>query len=102
MGEYFWSVHRWAEFRSLVRRCICLIYIFVIGGRSFLASIGGVCCVIDHIVCACLLYVVNNTVMTYFAALTMCVVVVSFEEVSSCRSSDAFSRVGWVLASPRR
>ncbi len=44
---------RWAEFLSLVRRCICRVSALVIGGRSLLGSVGGVCSVIGHIVCAC-------------------------------------------------
>ena len=71
----------WAEFPSLARRCICIVSDFVIGGRSFLGSMGVVCLVIGHIVCACLWYVFI-IVMTYFAALSMCVVVVSFKVVS--------------------
>jgi len=31
--------YRWAEFRSLVRRCICLVSDLFIGGRSLLGSI---------------------------------------------------------------
>ena len=48
---------RWAEFLSLVRRCICRLSAFVIGGRCFLRSVEGVCSVIGHIVCACVWYV---------------------------------------------
>ena len=44
---------RWAEFSSLVRRCICRVSAFAIGGRSFLDSVEGGCSVIVHIVCAC-------------------------------------------------
>jgi hypothetical protein len=73
----------WAEFLSLVRRCICLVSAFVIGGRSFLGSVDGVCSVIGHIVYACLWYV-SIMLMTYFPALLMCVGVVSFEVVRSC------------------
>ena len=67
-----------------MRRCICLVSDFVIDGRSFLVSMGGVCLVIGHIVCACLWYVFIMA-MLYFAAFSMCVVVVSSEEVTSCR-----------------
>jgi hypothetical protein len=42
---------RWTEFLSLARRCICLVSDFVIGGRRFLGSMGGVSFVIGHIVC---------------------------------------------------
>ena len=72
---------RWAEFLSLVRRCICLVAAFAIGVRSFLGSLGGVCLAIGHIVCAYLWYV-SIILMTYLAALSMCVGVVSFEVVS--------------------
>ena len=74
---------RWAEFLSLARRFICLVSAFVIGGRSFLDSVEGVCLVIGHIVCACVWYV-STMVMTYFAALSMCVGVMTFEVVRSC------------------
>ena len=74
---------RWAEFLSLVRRCICRVSAFVIGGRSLLGSVGGVCSVIGHIVCACLWYV-SNMLITYFAALSMCVGVVVFKVMRSC------------------
>ena len=73
--------YRWAEFLSLVRRFICLVPDFVIGGRSLLGSMGGVCLVIGHIVCACLWYAFI-IVMTYFAALSICVGVVLFEVAS--------------------
>ena len=48
---------RWAEFRSLTRRLICLVSDLAIGGRSVLVSMGGVCLVVGHIVCSCLWYV---------------------------------------------
>jgi len=57
---------------------------FVIGGWSFVGSMGGVCLVIGHVVCACLWYEIIIA-MTYFAAFSMCVGVVSFDVVSSCR-----------------
>ena len=47
---------RWAEFRSLLRRCIFIVSDLVTGGRSSLDSMGGVFVVIGHIVCACLWY----------------------------------------------
>jgi hypothetical protein len=75
---------RWADFRSLVRRLIFLVSDFFIYCRSFWVSMGGVCLVIGHIACACFWYVFIM-VMTYFVALSMRVVVASFEEVSSCR-----------------
>jgi len=56
---------------------------FVIGGRSFFGSVEGVCLVIGHIVCAYVWYV-SIVLMTYFAALSVCVGVVSFEVVKSC------------------
>ena len=73
----------WAEFLRLARRCICLASDFVIGGRSFFGSVSCVCLAIGYIVCACLWYVLI-IVMAYFAALSMCVGVVSFEAVSVC------------------
>ena len=90
---------RWAKFLSLVSRCIYLVSAFVIGGRSFLGSVKGVCSVIGHIVCACMWYV-SIILMTYFAALSMCVGVMACEVVRSCMNLDAFSSVVWVLAFP--
>ena len=66
-----------------MRQCICLVSAFVIGGRSFLGSVESVCLVIGHIVCACVWYV-SIIRITYFAALLMCVGVVSFDVVRSC------------------
>ena len=74
---------RWAEFLSLARQFICLVSDFVIGDRSFLGSVGGSCLTIGHIVCACLWYV-SNMLITYFAALSMCVGVVVFKVLRSC------------------
>ncbi len=90
---------RWAEFLSLARRCICRVPAFVIGSRSFLGSMGVVCSVIGHIVCACVCYV-SIMVMTYFAALSMCVGVMAFEEMRFCMKLDAFSRIVWMFAFP--
>ena len=101
-SEYCWGLAcccLWAEFQSLARRCICRLSNFVIGGRSFWASARGDCCAIGHIVCACLLYVFI-TEMTYFTALSICVVVGSCGDVRSRRKSDAFSSAGSVCASP--
>jgi len=90
---------RWAEFLSLVRRCICLVFAFVIGGRSVLGSVEGVCSVIDHNVCVFVWYV-SIMLMTYFAALSMCVCVMPFDVVRSCMQLNALSSVVWVLAFP--
>ena len=73
----------WAELLSLVIRCICLVSAFVIGGRSLLGSVEGVCSVIGHIVFACVWYV-SIMLMTFFAALSMCVGVTAFEVMRSC------------------
>ncbi len=71
---------------------------FVIGVRSILVSVEGVCSVICHIVCACVWYV-SIMLMTYFVALSMGVGVMAFEVVvRSCMKLDAFSSVVWVLA----
>ena len=83
----------------MVRRCICLVSAFVIGGRSFLGSVGGDCSIICHIVCACVWYV-SIMSMPYFAALSMCVGVTTFEVAWSCMKLDAFSSVVWVSAFP--
>ena len=77
------SPRRWAEFLNLARRCICLVFAFVIRGRSFLGSVEDVCSVIGHTVCACLWYV-STMFMTCFAALSMCVGVMAFEVAKSC------------------
>ena len=90
---------RWVEFLSLVRRCICLVSAFVIGGWSFLGSVEGVCSVSGHIVYACVWYV-SIMVRTYFATLSMCIGVTAFEVVRSCMKLDAFSSVVWVSAFP--
>jgi len=83
---------RWAEFLSLVTRCICLVSAFVIDGRIFSGSVEGVCSVIGRIVRACVWYV-SIMLMTYFAALSMCVGVMAIEVVRSCMKLDAFSSV---------
>ena len=85
----------WAELRSLVRRCICRVSDFYIGGRGFMGSVGEVCYAIGHIVCACLWYVFIME-MEYFAALSIRDVDCFCEDVSSWRKLDAFSRAGWV------
>ena len=90
---------RLAEFLSLVSRCICLVSAFEVGGRSFWGSVEGVCSIIGHIDCACVWYM-SIMLMAYFAALSMCVVVMAFEVVRSCMNLDAFSSVVWVLAFP--
>ena len=74
---------RRAEFLGLARRYIGFVSAFVIRGRSFLGSVEGFCSVIGHIVCACAWYV-SIMLMTYFAALSMCVGVMSFEVVMLC------------------
>ena len=48
---------RWAEFQSLVRRCICRLSDYIIVGCRFVDSVRGDCCAIGHIVCACLWHV---------------------------------------------
>ena len=60
---------------------------------------GGISCDIGHVICACWWYVFIIA-MTYFAALSMFIVVLFIEKVSSCRQSDVFSRADSVLASP--
>ena len=91
--------YRWAEFLSVVSRCICLVFAFVIGCRSFLGSVEGVCSIIGHIICACVWYV-SIVLMTDFAALSMCVGLMAFEVVRSCMKLDAFSSVVWMLTFP--
>ena len=83
---------RWAEFLSLVRRCICLVSAFVIGGQSFWGSAEVVCSVIGHIVCPCVWYV-PIMLMTCFAALSICFGVTAFEVVRYCMKLDTFSSV---------
>jgi len=73
---------RWAKFLSLVSWCVCLVSVFVIGGRSFWGSVGGICSVIGHIVCACVWYV-SIILMTYLVVLSMCVGKMAFEVVRS-------------------
>ncbi len=90
---------RLASFLSLVRRYICLLSDFGIGGRRFCCSVvvGG--CVMDQIVCACLWYVCIMS-MTCLVALSIWVVGRSWETVISARKSEAGFRASWVCWSP--